>query len=528
MKRDGRTYRIIWDAHAWAGAIASILLVTMFLLGVVTMFHDELQPWEEPRLRAPVVVDEATTLATVQRALNERAVPGAPKRIEVDLPSERAPWVRLSWRDDKRESFSEWLHPVTGEIAPARSELGEFLFLMHFLYPLPKGMLSAGLLSVLLLAVVLSGLFLQLGKFGRELLRFRPAEALRTVWSDLHKVLGSVGLPYQAMIAWTAAIVCLNAMVLQPVVVQTAFDGDVDAGLAAIGYPRGPKQEKVQAAAPDVAKVLATARKALPTADHYRLSVRLLGDAASHVDVRGQGREGLAEFTTVRVAADGTLLHTRRAGGPGIASKILEGAYVLHSGKSSGFGMRLAYALMGLFSVVCVITGNLIWLERKALSRQFFDVLLARLTSGGCAAATVSLAAIFVANQLLPDTLQQRIEWERWIFYGAWALTVIVALADPRPVRSARVLIGLSGMTFLALPPLDAWRNGRTPLNLAGSEYLFWTDVALLAFGALLLLATWSIGKLAPRSATAPAAVAASSPAVALSSSVGESLNHVG
>lgn len=502
MKPAGRQYRILWDAHAWGGALASIVLVTMFLLGVVSLFHDDLMPWQEPHLRTPIVVDEATALATAQQALEAKIAVNPPRRIEVDLPSERAPWIRFSGRDANREKFSEWVHPVTGEVVQGRSELGEFLFLMHFLYPLPQGMLLAGLVSVLLLLVVMTGLFLQLGKFRRELTRVRPGEALRTVWSDLHKVLGSIGLPYQAMIAWTAAIVCLNTMVLQPVVVHTAFDGDTNKGLASIGYPRGPKPEKVPGPAPDLARVLATAREALPTSQHYRLSVRLLGDAASHVDVRGHGRAGLAEFTTVRAAADGTLLHVRQAGGPGIPSKIIEGAYVLHSGTSSGVGMKLAYALLGLFSLACVVTGNLIWLERKAASRTFFDVLLARLTAGGCGAAAVSLAAIFLANQFLPDTLAGRAQWEERIFFTAWVLTVIVALVDPKPVRAARRLFGLSGAALLALPLIDAGHNGRMPFEVT-SPYVFWTDVGLVGLGLSLFAINWAIGKLVSRSAYA-------------------------
>lgn len=502
MKPEGRQYRILWDAHAWGGALASIVLVTMFLLGVVSLFHDDLMPWQEPHLRAPVVVDEATALATAQRVLEAKVAVDPPKRIEVDLPSERAPWIHLHWHGANDEDFSEWVHPATGEVVQGRSELGEFLFLMHFLYPLPQGMLLAGLVAVLLLLVVMTGLFLQLGKFRRELTRLRPGEALRTVWSDLHKVLGSIGLPYQAMIAWTAAIVCLNAVVLQPVVVHTAFDGDLNKGLASIGYPRGPKAEKAPGAAPDLAKVLATAREALPNAHHYRMSVRLLGDAASHVDVRGHGREGLYEFTTVRAAADGSLLHVRQAGGPGVPSKILEGAYVLHSGKSSGVGMKLAYALLGLFSIGCVITGNLIWLERKAASRSFFDVLLARLTAGGCGAAAVSLASIFLANQLLPDSLAARAQWEERVFFAAWVLTVLIALVDPKPVRAARMLLGLSGVAFVALPLIDAGLNGRMPFSNA-SSYVFWTDAGLVGLGLSLFAITWAIGKLVPRSAYA-------------------------
>lgn len=507
MKLPAPVYRLVFDAHAWAGALASVLLVGMFLLGVVSLFHDELAPWQEPRLRAPVEASEVDALRTLQQVLDERAGPGAPRRIDIDLPSPHMPWLRLLWTDADGRRVGEWLHPATGEAAPVGSDLGEFLFLMHFLYPLPGGMLLSGIAGALLLLVVMSGLLLQLGRFWREALRFRPRESLRQVWGDLHKVLGSVGLPYQAMIAWTAAIIGLNAAVLQPLVVHTAYDGNMDAGLQSIGYPRGLRAAGEPGPAPDVATVLSQARASLPDSQHYRFSVRNLGDRAAYVEVRGLQRRGLEAFTTVRVDAEGQVRHVREAGGPTAAAKVLEGAYVVHSGGFAGVGVKLAYALLGVFGALCIVTGNLVWLERRAHARRRIDVLLARLTAGGAGGAAAALAAVGLANQLLPWTIEHRPEWEHAVFYAAWVLSVLGALAFPRASATAKALLGGSGVVLALLPLLDAALNARAPFDPSTGP-LFWTDLGLVAFGASLVASAWVVGRL-----TQPAAA----PAVALS-----------
>lgn len=466
-----------------------MVLVTLFLLGVVSLFHDDLAPWAEPRLRETIAVDEARALATLQAVLDERARTQPVARIDVDLPQPQTPWLHLAWKEDGVDR-AQWLHPETGETAESRSDLGHFLFLMHFLYPLPQGMLLAGLLSTLLLFIVLTGLGLQIGRFTKELVRFRPREAFRTVWGDLHKVLGSIGLPYQAVIAWSAAIICLNAMVLQPVVMHTAFDGNRDAGLQTIGYPRGPSRTGEAGSAPDVAAVLRTARQALPEAEHYRLSIRQLGDAASYVDVRGHSDDGLNRFTTVKVAGDGSVLYVREAGGPTLASRVVEGAYLLHSGTWSGVSLRLLYAVLGLLGIVVIITGNLVWLARRARSMKLFDVLLARLTSGGCGAAALSLASILWANQLLPDTLFNRAEWEHVAFYGGWILAVVVGLLLPSALRSARLLLQVSGAALMLLPLADAVKNGHAPFDGA-SPYVLGAEISWLALGLVFIVSGW-------------------------------------
>ncbi|NTX01705.1 PepSY domain-containing protein [Myxococcus sp. CA040A] len=512
MKLGSGTYRILWEAHAWAGAVASVLLVGMFLLGVVSLFRHELMPWQEPRLRTPVAADEARALETLQQWLDARVGKDGPSQLDVDLPAPYSPWLRLEWKERGGEKTAVWVNPLSGEQAPERSDLGYFLFLVHFLYPLPGGMLIAGLVAIVLLLVVGTGLVIQLGRFRKDWVRFRPREALRTAWGDLHKVLGSVGLPYQAVIAWTAAIICLNSAVLQPVVVRTAFDGDVDAGLKSIGYPRGAKPSKQPAEAPRVATVLARAREALPDARHYRFSMRNLGDAQAYVDVRGYARQGLHEFTTVRVSGKGEVLHVRQAGGPGATARLIESAYVLHSGLYAGMGLRLTYALLGIFSALCVLTGNLIWLERRARDMRRVDVLLARFTAGGCGAAAFALAAVFLANQLLPDTLTRRADWEHTIFFGSWCACVLGALLFPRPKVWSRWSLAISGGILFLLPWLDSWRNARRVFDPAGSPYVFCVELGLALLGVLFLVSAWAIGRIVPRDprdARAPAPVLA-------------------
>lgn len=37
-----------WDLHAWCGVIAGLVLYIMFVTGGITLFHTQLETWEEP------------------------------------------------------------------------------------------------------------------------------------------------------------------------------------------------------------------------------------------------------------------------------------------------------------------------------------------------------------------------------------------------------------------------------------------------------------------------------------------------
>jgi PepSY-associated TM region len=68
-------------------------------------------------------------------------------------------------------------------------------------------------------------LLIHLKGSGRQLFRFRPERGARLAWVDLHKVLGTWGLPAQVMFAFTGAFICLGELLL-PGFVGPVFDGD--------------------------------------------------------------------------------------------------------------------------------------------------------------------------------------------------------------------------------------------------------------------------------------------------------------
>jgi uncharacterized iron-regulated membrane protein len=394
----------------------------------------------------------------------------------------------------------EWIDPATGDPVPPRSDLGFFLYLMHFLWPIPGGGYVAGAAAVLLLFILISGVIIHLNKLWQELALFRPSLRLRLVWSDAHKVLGVIGLPFQIVIAWTGALLCLQSTV-GPVFVQTTLGGDRGALDHALSLGASVRPAGEPGVAPDVRLILARAREALPQARHTQMIFRNLGDRDAFVDVRGEQEDGLLRQTSVRISArDGAVLFARGPGGASRYSRVTEAFYALHLASYGGAGVRVAYALLALLGALGIVTGVLVWLERRRRrGLGAGDVLLARLTAGGCAGACLAVAALFMANQLLPDDLPGRPGWEHRAFYAAWGAAVVFCLARRSAAASARDLLLVAGGLLAIVPMLDGLRNHRVPFDPRAPAHVLGPDVGLLCGAALLVVAGLLIRRIAAR-----------------------------
>lgn len=507
MKLSPRAYSIFWDAHAWAGAIASLILFTVFFLGAFALFAEELAPWQEPSFRTSIAVDDGQALTVAQRIVDAEAAI-KPAWFGISLPTDEEPWLRI-WRMNGAAHANSFVDPVSGETFDQRSELGDFLNEMHFLEPLPFGREIAGVASLVLIFLAGTGLLLQLGNLRRELVRVRPHTKQRRVfWSDAHKVIGVVSLPFFLLFGFTGAMLCLDDS-LRPAIVAELFDGDSRAMSEISEWPEIPGPSGVAAPAPDLRAAYAKATELYPEATHRWFFIANLGDVNTIVDLPGEEEGRIGPFTNVRLSANGEVLWTRDAGGTNAYARAAAALYGLHFASWADAGGKAVYATLAFLAAFGILAGNLLWIERrraKGLGR--FDRFLARLTAGGCAGLPFAVSAIFLANQLLPVTVEGRIEKENGAFIAAWIVGVAFAFVAPGAAFAARRLLLASGSLFLCLPLIDALRTGRIPFD-PRSPWIFATETGLAVLGLIVIAAAVGTAKLerrfrANRSAASP------------------------
>lgn len=437
------TYTAWWDLHAWAGVIASLVAYVMFFFGGWTLFHGELLSWQETRGPVPSFAEVDRVLAA---AVAEREV--SPKSVRVFLPGPKSAAFSVSYTDPGGVRHYDYIERQ-GLIEP-RSGVSDFFYSLHYLQPAgaPRWLyVVAGLVSSLLLLSIVTGALIHLRNLLPQFHQFRPRKSRQVLWSDAHKVIGTVGLPFVAVFAFTGAWLGLDD-VLAPTLTKLVFHGDETRAAVAQFGPQAPRVPPAQVAGSRLAlaELLALAEREPPPpglrpeqVSHCRsVFLNHIGD-----------RDATAEF---RCGPIGVLLRQRdgsrvsaQQSPPTLLTRIGEIPYELHFAEFAGLPLRLLYALLTLAGCAAILTGNWLWLERRPPSAG--NWLLQRLTLATAGGSLVATAAMLLASRFAISAA-----FEQRIFWGAWLAAGSACLVLPLAGNSWRACFALAGSLFFFTP----------------------------------------------------------------------------
>jgi len=471
MKLPPRSFRIFWDVHAWVGIIAALFLYVMFLTGAFALFYQELNAWAELSETHAARPQHAEGLPRLQPLFEQLVAEhdGIGKtRIAITREGESMVHAYVAHGDDFREFRYD---PERERLEPPRSELGTFLYSLHYLGPIPNGVYLAGVASMALFLALVTGFLVYLKDILRQWLQFRPERVARTWSSDLHKVLGLFGLPFQLYYAWTGAVLCLAWVLVEPTFAAAVFGGDERAhSLAARGTEPEPPAAtgRLRHQLPDLDRTVAHAQREVPGLEPTWIGVEHVGDEASSIGIYGK-IPGVAFGTGfVRFqASDGKLL-AKVAPSDATTLQTFEAWFFgLHYARFGGYGVRILYAWLALTTCAVILTGNLIWLERRDRLRiRLGNRILERITVGIGAGTPLAIAAMFAANRCLPHDMADRAGVEKAIFGIALVLGILLPwLARRAHPRALAYELGAATILFGYVLVLDLTSRPATVLG---------------------------------------------------------------
>jgi uncharacterized iron-regulated membrane protein len=495
-----------WDVHAWAGIIGGLFLYVMFLTGAVTLFHEQLEIWEEPLAQRSS--PPATLQATLERGL--LAKHSTPDELWFYPPGRGGGEARLAYRDpDLGRWTAAWIDSERDTLVPERERLSGFIYRLHFLWHEATGRwlyTLSGLLAVVLLLALTTGVLIHLKDLRRQLHQFRIGGPRRVFWSDMHKVLGVMGLPFQVTYAYTGAFIVLAPIMLE-VFVGPVFGGDDDRAAAVALGAVPPSAAIAGPAAPGLTLDVLADRARLVRPGLHAEAFRLVhhAHAGGIVEVWGQdgGVPSMLEVVRLR-AVDGAVVaddESRRDRAPRAVRRWIRG---LHFASFGGIALRVLFFFLALASCLTILSGNMVWLLRRESRRsEAGNRVLARLTVGVGAGAWVALGALFFASRLFPLQWGPRGTAEEWAFLSALGACVMWALTSREHDALWRRQLAIAGVLFLMTPVLAARRSGG---GLFGEGPLLWpaigVDAALWLLGAALLSGRWLLRPLETRAKT--------------------------
>lgn len=422
-------YLRFFDLHTWSGVIASLVLYVMFITGALTLFHHELETWQEPLAQLQVAPPSAEwSLSRVEAQLQD-----PPDELWFSPPGSHEA-AQVSYQDAAGKWHSYFVQPESGELVAQRSRVAEFLYLIHFLWHDAVGRwlyYVAGVLGVALIVSLVSGFLIHLKDIVRQFHQFRADKKPKIFWTDLHKVLGVMGLPFQLLFGYTGALLVLGPLLVQGFV-GPVFDGDQkQAQRIALGVepdPEGPAGAPTQRTS--ISKVLEETQQNSPELEPEVVRLHRIGHAGGFFDVWGHVEGPPKAHGMIRVdATSGEIIAAQMPRSQGTAAATRAWVQTLHYAEFGGLPLKLLYFALALATCGAFLTGNWVWLsrrEKRETSRG--NRALRRLTLGVGAGTWVALGAMFLSSRLLPLGLAARGRWEEAIFFIALLACLVWAL----------------------------------------------------------------------------------------------------
>ncbi len=492
--RSDRRYRVLYDAHAWAGVLAGLALYVMFTTGVVALFWEPLEAWEEPAQHAYAAGD----VDAWWTSLAQEAPPDA-HSLYLALPKpEHGKPAPVGYIEHPEDVYTTWVW--SGDHwTRSRAHAAGFLFSVHFLYhrAVPQLYDVAGLLSVALLFALVTGVGIHLRDLLPQLHRFRPQLRSKLAWSDLHKVTAVVGLPFQALFAYSGAVLILGNYAIGAVGTPL-YGGDLDRAKE-VAFGADPPAAVVEDAPaeqePTLAWIAATER-AIPELRVTYVRADHPGRSTSRVRVGGRvaGQPGY-----FHAWVDGPTAEVVQVRGPReetAAGKAQRWIFALHFAQIGGWGLKAAYGVLALATAATILTGNGLWLaRRRRREERWGDRLLARLTIGIGAGTPIAIATTLLGSLALPIDLGVRelaIELGFVVVLGAACVTAGLG-RDERAAWAS--LLALGGAAFAVLPVAQGIASGAGLVGNGSSATVVAVDLAFLLCAGALVVAAWWVAR---------------------------------
>jgi uncharacterized iron-regulated membrane protein len=509
MSLPAYAFKRFWDVHAWAGVLTSLVVYFMFVFGAAVLFYDPLTIWGEPLMQRPAPAGVSVD---------------APLALARDLPSEfyyylpkdgQGPYKLAYFLPGTTDWRMWWLDVEQGRAMPHRELAAAYVYDLHYLWHATTGywlQYGAGVLVFGFLLALVTGVLIHLKSLGRQLHQFRPAVTPRVMWSDMHKVTGVFGLPFQLVYALTGTLMALSPLLFE-LSVGPVFGGKelqaVKTAGALVDDP--PPRDYGDAAEPLALEVLlgkAVARE--PRLEPESFVFRGYRQREGTVDVRGPIRgEPFGEGVVRLRARDGAIEQVRTPDNESAVGAVTRWIHGLHTIEYGGLLARLLVFALAIGGCITLLTGNWIWLERRPPSRG--NRLLGRLTTGVGTGAVIALVVLFVASRLLPLDWAFRGRAEELILALAFFGCIASALISSEPAQLWWRYLAGAGFMLLALPLLALAHSGAGLLG-AGPRHptVVGVEIGFVVIGAGLLVTAALIRRMrreAPRGVEAGARV---------------------
>jgi len=434
-----QTLKQLTSAHSWLGLIISGALMIVFLCGSLSFFRSNIYSWEQYHQQDKSLPENILSPSDMTKIIIDRnyKIP-IDHRVMLIFPTNESPQYQAFFSteetDGSHKRYRLYFDPETGNELNKASQnyyLADFLYKLHIDLNIPAGTEIVGIVSVIFLVIIFSGILIHLRKLIKYFYQYRLTKAKDT-YLDGHNLIGVTSLPYTFMYALTGVMFNLSIL-FQASFGYLVFQGDIDALSNTSGFvaPTNiePSHEPMNWQALD--KTIKHANQQLPGAKVYLAKIFGFGDENAQVELRLVDTSSITERLTLTYP----LKNYQNVQSKHVTDNPVQGTYhilkQLHYGSFGGITLQFIYFFLGLGCCYLILSGNLIWLEKRALNRKQSQrslALVSAMTLCLSIGTLISVALCFVATRFVPDTFA-RTEFLPYLFSAGLIFSFIHALA---------------------------------------------------------------------------------------------------
>lgn len=487
--------------HTWGGLVIGWLLFSIFFTGALSVFYEEITSWATPQLHVVQPISRSEAIEQGARRLADIAPTSRLWRIVPPDGRDRA--LELQWRGEDGKTATRRINPATGEAAVSTAG-GNMFIRYHYRLHMdrdkqPLGFWIIGFAGIAMLVACISGIVIHKRLF-RDFFLFRSKSSRQRKWTDAHNVLSVLPLPFHILITLSGLLVYY--WLYMPAGVGTLYDGSAQSFRDEVTYSAYRNYDQpagAPATAYPIGRMIAHAEALIGRDDIASVYIKDPGRRTAVVEVWGRRDTNITQqVDRVRFdGSDGRVLQSVTSRPPVITTQsFLVG---LHFALFGGTPMRWLYLVCGLAGAGTIASGLILFVikRRERRGAEPANLIWAeRLNVGAIMGPVIASIASLWAMRLLPQDLGERQYWETTVFFAAFGLAALVALAT-RPRRGWTLLLQMGGLLCIGLPMADlAAPPALLPqAMLRGDGALAGVEIVAMLGGILMLaLARRSIG----------------------------------
>ncbi|MEL7533035.1 MAG: PepSY-associated TM helix domain-containing protein [Bacteroidota bacterium] len=470
-----RTYNVLFHTHTVAGIVISFALFVIFYAGAYSIFRHQIEQWENPDMRQPIVadfdIDAGLQMIDSVYQLNYHEV------TNLYVPHEGSPLFRVYGAFDDTDTSTKrmgaYISPQDMRIQDTKKPLttvGDTIYFLHYFRQIPTvGIYISGLVALFFLFAIATGVLIHWRNLLTKFYAFLKEGKWKLIWTNAHTVLGVIGLPFQIAYAITGAFFGLLSIILLPTVFLL-YDGDTEQVFAKVNPASAlsVSEDATDYQHFSINELYADVQAQYPGYHIHRIAVQNYGKEDALATWNIDDEKGInSSGTLVMRMKDGKILkeYSILPDKKSYAYSVIDYISKLHFASFGGTLIKVLYFVLAMITCFMIISGVLIWRKardnkRYTYQQRLFHHRVTKTYLAICLSMFPAFAIIFLANKLVPMDLTGRVSIVNGIFFSSWLLLTLLGVIWNKYAQQNRNYLIIGGALSLFIPIVNGVASG--------------------------------------------------------------------